>query len=593
MGFLSTMMRRFSIRFRMNGAIALVLALFALVGLTGLFAGQHLQELNTEFMGHSVKEAQNVSDIRAGLGDIRRHEKDMVIHYEDSKAVTGHRELWSKAIDRTSSAFEAMLAGEDDEDNQLARDAIGRLKAYRSSSEATVRNIELGVYDSAITVDRVLDRAKMEIHAVEQAVHKIDAIVQAEAESTKAEFGVSMRRATWAFLIVLVVVVLLVVPLTLMNSRSIVQPLLQARSIAQSIAAGDLGSRVEVVGQDETSDLMRALLEMQQSLRSMVGEIRTTSESMSMASSEIATGNQDLSGRTEQTASALQQTASSMEQLTGTVRQTADSASTANQLASSAAQAARKGGAVVSQVVTNMEEITTSSRRIAEIIGVIDGIAFQTNILALNAAVEAARAGEQGRGFAVVAGEVRNLAQRSANAAREIKSLINASVEKVESGSKLVQDAGVTMNEIVSGVQRVSDIIGEITAAATEQSNELGQVNMAVTQLDQMTQQNAALVEQSAAAAQSMTDQARRLTEMISTFRGAEDQAHPFGHTHAAPVARAVSHRPAAPAAVIADRPAAPAFAPAPAPVPAPAPAARSSSGSAATAPVGDDWETF
>ncbi len=243
------------------------------------------------------------------------------------------------------------------------------------------------------------------------------------------------------------------------------------------------------------------------------------------ASGEIASGSTDLSQRTEQTASNLQQTASAMAQLTGNVRQSAESASTANQLASSAVSAARRGGEVVKQVVANMDEISSSSKRIADIIGTIDGIAFQTNILALNAAVEAARAGEQGRGFAVVAGEVRSLAQRSAAAAREIKGLISASVERVASGSRQVQDAGSTMAEIVGGIQRVSDIIGEISAATAEQSKGIGSVNQAVTQLDGMTQQNAALVEESAAAAESLRDQASQLAVVIQAFRLSERAA--------------------------------------------------------------------
>ncbi len=270
---------------------------------------------------------------------------------------------------------------------------------------------------------------------------------------------------------------------------------------------------------EPSTDHAKQLFDMLQRVSSTLRVVQETSHSIETASNEVAVGNQDLSGRTEQTASNLQQTASSMTQLSQTVNQNAEAARTASQLAASASTVAQQGGEVVGKVVNTMSDIRAASRKISEIIGVIDGIAFQTNILALNASVEAARAGEQGRGFAVVASEVRNLAQRSAEAAKEIKTLIGASAEKVETGSQLVEQAGATMNEIVASVQRVTDMIGEITASTTEQASGIGQVNQAVGQLDQMTQQNAALVEQSAAAAESLKDQAQRLAQSVSVFQ--------------------------------------------------------------------------
>ncbi len=302
-------------------------------------------------------------------------------------------------------------------------------------------------------------------------------------------------------------------------ARSITVPLRRAGEVADAIAHFDLSQPVPAGARDETGQLLDSLGRMREELLKLIGDVRGSAESIGTASAEIATGNQDLSARTEQTASNLQEVAASMTQLTGTVRQTADAAQTANQLSASATASAQRGGQVMGQVVSTMSEISDSSRRIADIIGTIDGIAFQTNILALNAAVEAARAGEQGRGFAVVAGEVRTLASRSAEAAREIKSLIGVSVDRVESGSRLVQDAGGAMGEIVASVQRVADIIGEISAAAREQSDGIHQVNAAVGQLDQMTQQNAALVEEAAAAAESLREQSGRLAEAVSVFR--------------------------------------------------------------------------
>jgi methyl-accepting chemotaxis protein len=302
-------------------------------------------------------------------------------------------------------------------------------------------------------------------------------------------------------------------------SRSISRPLTRAVTLARTVAAGDLTTHIDVRGNDETAHLLLALREMNDSLNGIVGEVDAGIQAITTASAEIASGNLDLSSRTEQQAGALEETASSMEELTGAVQQNAAHARHANTLAASAAQVAQQGGAAVQQVVQTMESINASARKIVDIIAVIDGIAFQTNILALNAAVEAARAGEQGRGFAVVAGEVRNLAQRSAAAAREVKELIGDSVRKVETGTALVHQAGATMEDIVASVGQVSQIIGEITAASSEQEAGISQVNHAIAEMDGVTQQNAALVEQAAAAAGAMREQADRLAQVFAVFK--------------------------------------------------------------------------
>jgi len=304
--------------------------------------------------------------------------------------------------------------------------------------------------------------------------------------------------------------------------RSITNPILQAVGVVRTVAAGDLSSRIEVPSDDEVGQLLAELQKMNASLTQVVGQVRAGATSIATATSQIAAGNQNLSSRTEGQASSLQETAASMEQLTDTVRQSAESARQASQLASAATDAAAKGGEVVGRVVGTMNEITHASERMAEIINVIDGIAFQTNILALNAAVEAARAGEQGRGFAVVAGEVRSLAQRSAQAAHEIKGMIHDSMQKVEAGSKLVNDSRLSMTEIVEHVKRVTDLIGEISSASMEQSSGIERINEAMARIDQVTQQNAALVEESAAAAVSLKDQAERLAQAVSVFKLSE-----------------------------------------------------------------------
>ena len=353
----------------------------------------------------------------------------------------------------------------------------------------------------------------------QESLQKLSSIQAASIDRAGASIQAENRNARIALLVFGAASLILGGLLSAWLVRSITRPIQRAVDAADRIASLDLTDTIASHDRDETGRLLKALASMQGSLKTLVTQVRKSTDSIGVASAEIADGNMDLSSRTEEAASSLQQTAASIEQMNGTVQNSAQSARAANELAASAADVAMRGGEVVARVVTTMEEINGSSRQIADIIGVIDGIAFQTNILALNAAVEAARAGEQGRGFAVVASEVRSLAQRSAAAAQEIKSLIGASVDRVEAGTRLVADAGSTMSEVVDAAKRVSAIIAEITSSAAEQSQGIGQVNTAVTQLDQVTQQNAALVEESAAAAESLKLQAQQLAETVQRFR--------------------------------------------------------------------------
>jgi methyl-accepting chemotaxis protein len=358
-----------------------------------------------------------------------------------------------------------------------------------------------------------------EVSTYYQALGRFAEMQEEASNAVSTELAASHRRHTlWSLGLMAALLALAALGAQRLIS-SIRHALDRSVEAARRIAEGDLTVQLDTTRQDELGQLMQALEAMARSLSGLVSQVRQATDSIHTASSEIATGNHDLSARTEQAASSLQQTASSMEQLSGTVQHYADTAREANQLATDATQAVRHGGQVVDEVVTQMDGIALASRKIADIIGVIDGIAFQTNILALNAAVEAARAGEQGRGFAVVAGEVRTLAQRSAQAAKEIKTLINDSTERVDNGAKLVDSAGQTMRQIVSAIERVNQMMTEITASASEQSDGIRQVNGAVTHLDQMTQQNAALVEEAAAAASSLRDQADQLNGLVRVFK--------------------------------------------------------------------------
>ncbi|HJV74632.1 MAG TPA: methyl-accepting chemotaxis protein [Noviherbaspirillum sp.] len=409
-----------------------------------------------------------------------------------AKAISAHPSLKGKL----ESQIEASLA-------------IGN-KAIRTAHEQVVKAEQLA-YPPAEYFGQFTQAIDAQLKLNDMALAELEVMLNARMSAlTTTKFmllgGIALLSLCMAFV-------------GLMIIRSVTEPLRKAVSVAGQIASGDLTAKIEVTSKDETGRLLQALKNMNQSLAQIVSDVRTGTDTIATASGQIAAGNLDLSSRTEQQASALEQTAASVDQLNNTVRQNADNARQANQLAESASEVAVKGGAVVSQVVQTMGSINDSSRKIVDIIGVIDGIAFQTNILALNAAVEAARAGQQGKGFAVVATEVRSLAQRSATAAQEIKALIGDSVEKVDFGSKLVDQAGATMEEIVSSVKRVTDIMGEISSASQEQTSEIGQIKQAITQMDDVTRQNAALVEEAAAASESLHDQADTLSQAVSVFK--------------------------------------------------------------------------
>ncbi|WP_326536229.1 methyl-accepting chemotaxis protein [Pseudorhodoferax sp.] len=579
------MLRNLNIRQRLLAVYVVFAVLIMALGGFGLYAARANNESIQLYTFHDVESALHAGDLRVRMLDLRRYEKDIVINIADPAKAKENQGKWEEAYGKAQKSFAEI-------ERRMRDPAVAANLAEAKKSLQTYHDNIAAELPKLAGAD--VATANSAMRAGRDGFMKADGIISTAIElvgkrtaEVKAKFESGYQSVLYVTLALIAVAVVAMVWLGLTVSASIVVPLKRAEDFAAGVRDGDLTAEMQVQGADEAATLSRSLVDMQESLQRIVGNVRSAADSIQVASSEVASGNQDLSHRTEQTAASLQQTASAMNQLTATVNQTADAARTASQLASQASSSAERGGAVVTEVVSTMERINQSSRRIADIIGTIDGIAFQTNILALNAAVEAARAGEQGRGFAVVAGEVRSLAQRSAEAAKEIKSLIGASVESVDNGTRLVADAGATMTEIVGNVQRVTDIIGEISAAAGEQSSGIGSVNDSVVQLDQATQQNAALVEQSAAAAQSLRDQAQKLAEVVSTFRLP-------GHAgRLAPASPAPAAKPAAK----------PAAAPRPLPKPAaakPAPRASaavkpapSSLAPAAKPPSDDDWETF
>ncbi|MDD2545041.1 MAG: methyl-accepting chemotaxis protein [Burkholderiaceae bacterium] len=516
---LFSMMRQFTIRFRMLGAIAVVLGLLGLLGGAGMVGMFRLQAVSQDFMDHAFAKVGHLAALRGEMGAVRLHEKDMFLQQDQPAAVRQAQARWLASLEQSRQVAERWLQGPEGPDSAVARQIAERLERYREAFSAVARQLETRGPDSAAIVQRMGGQALTEFAAADQLLQELETVLRSQASASLGQQAEVSRQTLWLFALAVLITVAVVVPLTLMNMQSICRPLEEARRIAQQIASGDLSQPIRAEGRDEVADLQRALAAMQDSLGVMVAQVRQASESIATASQEIASGNQDLSHRTEQTASHAQDVVGSLSTLTTTVQHTASSSQMANQLARSASGTATQGGSVVAQAVASMHEISASSRKINDIIGLIDSIAFQTNILALNAAVEAARAGEQGRGFAVVASEVRHLAQRAAAAASEIKALISTSVGAVDGGVRHVEDAGVAMQDIVASVQRVSDIIGEITAAASAQSAGIGQVNQSVGEIDRMTQQNAALVEQSAAAAESLREQAARLSQVVQQFR--------------------------------------------------------------------------
>jgi len=521
---------KISVRLALLGGFFLLAVL--IVGYQGWSALGFIKERNTEGLQRSVALTQAVDTARSAQVEFKiqvQEWKNILLRGHDPAQLQRYSEAFVKSGQSTNAELKKLSAQLAqlklqtplvDEamrmHDELGKNYVNALKQYDSA------NPESGKVVDALV--KGMDRAPTK--TIDDIVAFIGEQSRVSAAAVAAESAAANRRATVSLLVMIAATVVLGGVIVWWMVLGITRPLTQAIGIAKTVAAGDLRTEVQVKSKDEVGELLEALRQMNENLSGIVGRVRAGTDTIADASAEIASGNLDLSSRTEEQASSLEETASSMVELTSTVRQNNENAHQARTLASAASQVAVKGGATVSEVVKTMGAINEASRRIVDIIGVIDGIAFQTNILALNAAVEAARAGEQGRGFAVVAGEVRNLAHRSAAAAKEIKELIGDSVQRVEVGSRLVGQAGVTMEEVVASVERVSAIIGEIAVASNEQQDGIEQISIAISQMDSVTQQNAALVEEAAAAADALQQQAASLAEAVSVFK-LRDQPEP------------------------------------------------------------------
>ena len=507
---------------KLTAAFVALMALTLLIGVMGIFNMARINASTNDIATSWLPSVRVLGNIRAVANQLRRAESDHLLSGTEAERSAAEARLTETRAQLAKQEVEYGPLISTPAERALYEEYQRRLQAYLAVQERLIQSSRGGEPRADDT--RSLYRGESR-QAFNSMIEQIGKLVDLNDEGSRVAAGSaadSYRSSRWTMAALLVVGIVVAAASTVLILRDVLGTLggepAEARRLAQEVAQGRLDNDI-VTRPGDSSSLMAAIKAMQASLAQVVGVVREGSEAVAAASSQIAQGNHDLSQRTEEQAAALEQTAASMEELGSTVQQNADNARQANQLAQNASHVASEGGDVVAQVVDTMRGIHEASSRIADIIGVIDGIAFQTNILALNAAVEAARAGEQGRGFAVVAGEVRNLAGRAADAAKEIKSLINASVERVEAGTALVDRAGTTMADVVAAIRRVTDIMGEISAASSEQNTGVAQIGEAVTQMDQTTQQNAALVEQMAAAATSLNQQAQQLVQSVAIFR--------------------------------------------------------------------------